>query len=68
MPHSREDMSPTSNNNPRLALCWADKVTKRIVPIDNSNTWESAVGRIKWVMNTLSPIAEVRIIPFDFLG
>jgi hypothetical protein len=32
-------------------------------PIDQSNTWQGAVGRIKWVMDTLSPIAEVRAIP-----
>ncbi|KAH9002381.1 hypothetical protein EDB86DRAFT_3074161 [Lactarius hatsudake] len=27
--------------------------------IDRSNTWEKAVGRIKWVMDTLAPIAEL---------
>ena len=68
MPQSREEMSPTSTKNPRFALRWADKVMKRIVPIGRSNTWENAVRRIKWVMDTLSPIAEVRIIPFDVLG
>ena len=68
VPQSREEMSPTSTRNPRFALRWADKVMRRIVPVDRSNTWESALGRIKWVMDTLSPIAEVRVIPFDVLG
>jgi hypothetical protein len=68
MPQSREEMSPTSAKNPRVALRDADKVMERIVPVDRSNTWENAVGRIKWVMDTLSPIAEVRIIPFDILA
>ena len=67
MARSREEMSPISTKNPRFALRWADKVIKRVVPIDRSNTWASAVGRIKWVMDTLSPIAEVRIMPFDVL-
>jgi hypothetical protein len=64
MPQSREEMSPTNTKNPRLAIDQADEAMKRIIPIDRSNTWERAVGRMKWVMNTLSPIAEVRIGPF----
>jgi hypothetical protein len=64
MPQSREEMSPTSTKSPRFALHGADGAMKRIVPIDRSNTWERAVGRIKWVMDTLGPIAGVRIIPF----
>jgi hypothetical protein len=64
MPQSRYEMFPTGTNNPRFALHWADKVMKRIVPTDRSNLWEKAVGRIKWVMDTLGPIAEVRVIPF----
>jgi hypothetical protein len=65
MPQNREEMSPTSTKTPRLALHWADKVMNRIVPIDRSNAWERAVGRIKWVMDTLSPIAEVRVMPLS---
>jgi hypothetical protein len=57
-------MLPSSTKNPRFARHQADKATKRIVPIGRSNTWERAVGRIKWVMNTLSPIAEVRAMSF----
>jgi hypothetical protein len=64
MPQSQEEMSPTSTKDPRFALHRADESMKRIVPIDGSNTWERAVGRIKWVMDTLGPIAEVRTIPF----
>ena len=30
--------------------------------IDRKNTWEGAVSRMKWVMDTVSPIAEVRAI------
>jgi hypothetical protein len=64
MPQSREEMSPTSTKNPRLALDQADEAIDRIVPTDGSDTWEGAVGRIEWVMNTLGPIAEVRVMPF----
>ena len=64
VPQSREEISPTTTKNPRFALHQADESIKRIVPIDGSNTWERAVGRIKWVMDTLGPIAEVSVIPF----
>jgi hypothetical protein len=65
VPQSREEVSLTSTMNPRFALHRADESIKRIVPIDGSNTWERAVGRIKWVMDTLGPIAEVRVAPFS---
>jgi hypothetical protein len=61
IPQSREEMSPTSTKNPGLALYQADESMKWI---DGSNTWERAVGRIKWVMDTLGPIAEVRVMFF----
>ena len=67
IPQTRQEMLPvprTSTKNPRLALDWADKAMKRIFPTDRSNTWETAVGRIKWVMDTLGPVAEVRVTPF----
>jgi hypothetical protein len=60
IPQSREEMSHTSTKNPRFALYQADESMKRI---DGSNTWEGTVGRIKWVMDTLGPIAEVRVMP-----
>jgi hypothetical protein len=64
MPQNPEEMSPTSTNNPRFVLLRADESMKRIVPNDRSNAWERAVRRIKWVMDTLGPIAEVRVVPF----
>ena len=47
-----------------FALDRADEAIKLIVPIDRSSKWESAVEKINWVMDTLSPIAEVRVMPF----
>jgi hypothetical protein len=60
-----QEVSTTSAKNPRLALKGADQAVKRM---DLSNTWKGAVGRIKWVMDTLRPVAEVRVIPFDVLS
>jgi hypothetical protein len=60
-----QEVSATSAKNPRLALKRADQAVKGM---DLSNTWQGAVGRIKWVMDTLGPIAEVRVIPFDVLS
>ena len=58
---SREETPPASDKNLRLALDQADQAMKRV---DRSNRWQGAVGRVKWVMDTLSPIAEVRAILF----
>jgi hypothetical protein len=55
-----QEVSAISAENPRLALKGADQAVKQM---DLSNTWKVAVGRIKWVMDTLHPIAEVRVIP-----
>ena len=60
-----QEVSTTSAKNPRLALKRADQAVKRM---DLSNTCKGAVGRIKWVMDTLGPIAEVRVISFDVLS
>jgi hypothetical protein len=68
MPQNLEEMSPASTKDHRFALDRAHESTKQTVPIDRSNTWEEAVGRIKWVMDTLGPIAEVRVVPLDVLG
>ena len=54
--HSQAEVSPTED--PVIALRRADEAMK---PIDRSNTWEMAVERINWVMDTLSPIAGVRV-------
>ena len=51
----------SSTKNSCYALDHADKAMKRI---DRSDAWERAVGRIKWVMDTLGPIAVVRVTPF----
>jgi hypothetical protein len=60
-----QEVSTTSAKNPRLALKRADQAVKRM---DLSNTWKGAVGKIKWVLDTLGPIAEVRVISFDVLS
>ncbi len=57
MPDGQAEMSPTEKA--LIALRCADEAKK---PIDRTNTWEGAISRIKWVMDTVSPIAEVRAI------
>ena len=49
-------MSPAKN-----ALRNADEA---MMTINLSNTWEGALERIKWVMDTVSPVAEVRAMSF----
>jgi len=58
MPDSQAEISPTEKA--LIALLRADEAGK---PIERKNTWKGAVRRIKWVMDTVSPIAEVRAIP-----
>ena len=65
MLQTRGEVSPTNTENPRLDLDQTDEVVERIVPIGQSRMWERAIGRIKWVMDTLSPVAEVRVMPFS---
>jgi hypothetical protein len=73
-PHTSHSLGPKLRRSrgyawaDHLALDRADEAVNRIVPIERSNTWEGAVGRIKWVMDTLGPIAEVSVLPFDVLG
>jgi hypothetical protein len=64
-PQRREEVSPASANDLRPALAQADQAMKRM---DRLNTWQDAVGRVKWVMDTLGPIAEVRVIPLMSLA
>ena len=59
---SQEETSPPEDF--LFALDRADEAMKLIFPTDRSSTWERVVENINWVMNTLSPIAEVRIMPF----
>ncbi|KAH9025479.1 hypothetical protein EDB84DRAFT_1677898, partial [Lactarius hengduanensis] len=49
----------TSLVEARIDLDRADEVEKSI---DRSNTWEGVVGKIKWVMDALSPVAELHPI------
>jgi len=55
--HYQAEASPTEKA--QIALRRADEGRK---PIDRKNKWKGAVSRIKWVMDTVSPIAEVRAI------
>ena len=43
----------------RVGLDLADKAKESIHP---SDTWEGVVGRIKWLMDALSPVAGVRVL------
>ena len=52
---SQAGMSPTEKA--LIAVRLADEAKK---PIERANGWEGAVSRIKWVMDAVSPIAEVR--------
>jgi hypothetical protein len=61
MPQSRKKVSPTSTKHLRSTLDQTDEAMKQI---EGSDTCEMAVRRIKWVMDTLGPIAEVRVIHF----
>ncbi len=56
--HGRAKTSPTEKA--LSALRRADEAKKPI----RKNTWKGTVGRIKWVMDTVSPIAGVRAISF----
>ena len=64
-PQSCEVASPATTNNLPLDLRRAGVAMERI---DRSNTCQGVVLRIKWVMDTLGPVAEVRVIPFDVSG
>ena len=57
IPESQAAMSLTEKA--LIAVRRADEAKK---PIDRANTWKGAVSRIKWLMVTVSPIAEVRAI------
>ncbi len=57
MPDGQPEMSPTEEA--LIAVRQADKAKNSI---DLANTWEGTISRIKWVMDTVGPIAEVRPI------
>ena len=50
----KTEISPTEK-----ALHDADNAVKAM---DLYNTWDKALGRIRWVMDTIGPIAEVRTV------
>ena len=62
MPQDLGEMSLV--DEAQISLDLAEQAKKSI---NRSNSWEGVVGRIKWVMDTLSPVAGVRVI-FDLLS
>ncbi|SRR6266702_1586072 len=58
VPDVRAEMSPAEN-----ALYDADEATRAI---NLPSTWEGAIARIKWMMDTVSPAAEVRHSAMSF--
>ena len=55
VPQDKGEMSPVEKALVGLVLAERAKES-----IDRSDTWEAVVGRIKWLMDTLSPVAGVR--------
>jgi hypothetical protein len=55
-PDYQAEMSPTKN-----ALHDANDALKTMNLLDS---WDNAVGRMRWVMDTVSPVAEVRTLSF----
>ena len=53
----------TLSEKARISLDHADQAEKSI---GGSNTWQGVVERVKWVMDTLSPLAGVRVINILF--
>ena len=54
----------TSVANPRADMPSAENAleiaNEAMMALNLSDTWEGALGRIKWVMDTVSPVVEVR--------
>ncbi|KAH8990562.1 hypothetical protein EDB92DRAFT_2103973, partial [Lactarius akahatsu] len=59
MPQDQGETSLVDSEKAQAVLVRVDEVNKSI---DRSNTWEGAVEKIKWVMNILSPVAELHPI------
>ena len=57
VPQDQGEMAPVEQV--QISLDLAEKAKKSI---GTSNTWGGVVGRIKWLMDTLAPIAGVRVI------
>jgi len=61
VPDGQAEMSPTEK-----ALIVLHRADEAMKPIDRANTWKGTISRIKWVAETVSPIAEVRTISIHF--
>lgn len=59
VPPDQAEMSLSDSEKAQISLDRADQAEKSI---DGSNTWQGVVGRVKFVMDTLSPVAGVRVI------
>ncbi|KAH9040708.1 hypothetical protein EDB85DRAFT_2272220, partial [Lactarius pseudohatsudake] len=59
MPQDQGETSLVDSEKAQVVLVRVDEVNKSI---DRSNTWEGAVEKIKWVMDILSPVAELHPI------
>ena len=49
-----------------MAQIGLDRAVQAEKSIEGSNTWQGVVEKIKWVMDTLSPVAGVRIMDLLF--
>ena len=58
-PVPQDQGEPSLVKEAQVGLERADELEKSI---EGSDTWEGVVGRIKWLMDTLSPVAGVRVI------
>jgi hypothetical protein len=56
---------PTAECQPEKALHDADNAMKTM---DLYDTWDNAVKNIKWVMDTVGPVAGVRTLSFYFFA
>ncbi|KAH8988084.1 hypothetical protein EDB92DRAFT_2104794, partial [Lactarius akahatsu] len=59
LPQDQGETSLVDSEKAQVVLVRVDDVNKSI---DRSNTWEGAVEKIKWVMDILSPVAELHPI------
>ena len=64
VPQSRKETPPLEGF--LFSLDRADEAMKLIGPINRSTKWESAVERINWLMDALSPVADVRVLIMCF--
>jgi hypothetical protein len=70
-PIQTQSGTPTSQNQGEMSLVKKAQIDLYLAEeakesIDPSETWEAVVGRIKWLMDVLSPVVEVRAIFVSF--